>query len=75
MKDNRINMMVEPSLTILEITKINALLERDEPKPAKVEKTGSGSIYYCPSCEKMIFSTDKFCSKCGQRIDEENTAI
>lgn len=71
MRDNRITGTMDINLTIAEITKINALLERDETK-LPIKKEG---YCECPVCGKIAYSTYNFCDRCGQRLDKENVAI
>lgn len=45
------------------------LQERDKAK--LVKRFMNEEIYLCPTCEKMLLSTYKFCPECGQRLNQD----
>lgn len=53
---------------------INELIERDEAKPMREYKflDSERTTPICPKCETILGKADKFCSCCGQRIDNQN---
>jgi len=67
----RIEGKITTEMSVADAARINALLERDEPKQV-VKK---GESLYCPVCGGYIGKSDKFCDNCGQRIDQENIAL
>ena len=67
----RIEGKITTEMTVAEAARINVLLERDEPKQA-VKKDNS---LYCPVCGGYVGKSDRFCDKCGQRLDQENIAL
>lgn len=58
---------------------IEMLKERDKAKPLKKMylATGRDPLPSCPSCGDalILIKSDKFCRKCGQRLDVENWAL
>ena len=80
---NKLKGKVTLELTVEAVNHINALLERDDPKPPVDEgyfTDGSWhEVYRCPVCNAHVgnkeLGIDAFCIKCGQRIDRENIAL
>lgn len=68
-------------MTLEKANYLNVLEARDHALPMEVVKyewEGEEREYYrCPVCREALIGieTNKFCSKCGQRIDTENTAL
>lgn len=64
---------VDVCMTFQEVADLNVLIERDTAKPmiGLEEET----LAKCPSCGRYISKSDKFCGKCGQRIDNETYAL
>ena len=45
-------------------------LEKQIPK--KIYRDNDNGVYekeFCPSCNKRLFSDEKYCSRCGQALD------
>lgn len=51
------------------------LVHRDEAKPVHRIRENYANIFYCPSCRSIIAVSDKFCSRCGQRVDVNTIAL
>ena len=74
-------MKVDGSLKIdvsyTEVKTIQEMLKKAEPMPAIRKKFHVANSYWyeCPACGWQISQTDRYCSKCGQKIDEENIAL
>ena len=72
----RIDGTISVQLTVAEAALINALLDRDEPMEAKVDKYGG---FDCPVCGRTVHPSDNFCENCGQSLyfqkdkDEDNS--
>lgn len=57
-------------LTYEEIAYHNTLAERDIAIEPRMEKKDWGDMYYCQRCGKSVGKDDRFCSSCGQRLEE-----
>ena len=55
--------------TLEEIEFIEDLIARNEPE----KKARDGDSRRCPSCGSWVYSSDRFCSKCGQRFAGADT--
>lgn len=57
----------------------NGLEQRDKAMPAVWYAYEYGGVekgfYKCPVCGAILSNEQAFCSKCGQRIDQENEAL
>lgn len=58
---------------------IEMLKERDKAKPLKklYLAPGRSPLPSCPNCGDVLIliNSDKFCRKCGQRLDTANWAL
>ena len=70
----RINETMQVRMTLDEANHINDLIERDRAKPV-VLKGEERDWLHCPICDSMLGEYYNFCSKCGQRLDQENIAL
>lgn len=52
---------------VIKVAKV--LVERDEAKKAIMDTFGMFESWVCPTCKYMIFRKQRFCGKCGQRLD------
>lgn len=63
-----LNCRVNVNLSYAEVLTINALLDRNTPKPLKmiegIKLSGS-----CPECGQTLIVEVNYCSNCGQKID------
>ena len=70
---------VRLDMSFKEAKELDAILARDKAKPARKEDGAyndtSWTMYFCPTCNSIIYKEDKFCKYCGQRIDTENDAL
>ena len=73
----RIKAITEIKVSVDDINHLNALIDRDEPKPPVVKRYSAdgGEYTVCPVCARLVSDNYHFCSQCGQRIDRENVAI
>lgn len=57
-----------------EISSLNDLLEAREPKfvpdiaEAIIGCKPKVKVGHCPSCDTLMYETDRFCRKCGQAV-------
>ena len=50
--------------------KINAITSSKKMKPKDKHQSNETILFgSCPSCDCVVSSKEKFCSKCGQKID------
>lgn len=76
---NKIKGSMTITLTAEEAVGINALLEKDMPKPLIEHEFNDGTTSTrCPRCGRFISQVNsewKYCPVCGQAIDTETVAL
>ena len=51
--------------------KVADMLRRSRPTAVVKDDHPFKTLYSCPNCERKIFTTENFCSRCGQALDWE----
>lgn len=69
----KLNPMTDLGICYEDVEKINALIERDAAKAVIADE--KYDLCYCPKCNRVLLDSDLFCSRCGQRVDQENKAL
>ena len=63
------------NMTPKEAAVMKALLDKATQKPAKLVTDGTGYRIVCPVCNNKLITEDRYCPKCGQRIDDSIIAL
>ena len=71
----RIKGMTEIKVSVEDINHLNALIDRDTPKPIIIKRIGESDYECCPICNRLAVANYYFCPNCGQRFDKENIAL
>lgn len=77
---NKIKGSMTITLTAEEVVGINALLEKDMPKPLVEHEFSDGTTgLQCPVCGRFVTIVKgneyHYCPGCGQHLDTENIAL
>ena len=70
---NKVKGSMDVRLSLEEVNRINELIERDTAKAVIADE--KYDLTYCPVCKAIPLSTDTFCRRCGQKLDQENKAL
>lgn len=60
---------IEVWLSKEDVDEINTLLDRDKAVDGIPDKVGGYDCNRCPKCKTVLSADEKFCSKCGQRVN------
>ena len=63
------------NMTPKEAAVMKALLDKATQKPAKFVTDDYGYHIVCQTCNNDLKMKDKYCPKCGQRIDDSIIAL
>ena len=59
-------------LVVLDRENIKEALLKASAKKVRYIAAWPGDLEVCPSCDATLSFTDKYCSKCGQKLEREN---
>lgn len=63
-------------LDIKDILTLQELVDKATPKKVRIETIFENNkelyeLYFCPNCGLTLFSIPKYCSRCGQHLDND----
>lgn len=73
--ETKFDEFVKYNSTGLTPEQVEDMKNKQTPKPFEIKIKAGTPSYWCPSCERPLTGSDKYCRSCGQAIDWKASSI